>query len=178
MPFNASRCKVQLKLGLNRLKLLQQKKSGMNAQQKREIANLLEKGKAKEESARIRVEHIIREDFNIEALEILELYCELLLARFGLIEEGVHCDVAIAEAVNTVIFAAHRSGVKELVDVRDQLCLKYGTEFGKAAMIPNELVNTRIVQKLKVQTPDPKLVDNYLLAIAGLALILLEKPSM
>jgi vacuolar protein sorting-associated protein IST1 len=32
------------------------------------------------------VEHIIREDLNMEAMEILELYCELLLARFGLLE--------------------------------------------------------------------------------------------
>lgn len=33
------------------------------------------------------VEHIIREDFSSEALEIIELYCELLLARFGLLEQ-------------------------------------------------------------------------------------------
>lgn len=33
------------------------------------------------------MEHIIREDFTIEALEIIELYCELLLARFGLLEQ-------------------------------------------------------------------------------------------
>jgi len=35
---------------------------------------------------RYQVEHIIREDLNMEAMEILELYCELLLARFGLLE--------------------------------------------------------------------------------------------
>ena len=32
------------------------------------------------------VEHIIREDYLVEAMEMLELYCDLLLARFGLIE--------------------------------------------------------------------------------------------
>jgi vacuolar protein sorting-associated protein IST1 len=32
------------------------------------------------------VEHIIREDYNIEAMEVLELLSELLLARFGLLE--------------------------------------------------------------------------------------------
>jgi vacuolar protein sorting-associated protein IST1 len=32
------------------------------------------------------VEHIIREDYLVEAMEILELYCDLLLARFGLIQ--------------------------------------------------------------------------------------------
>ena len=34
------------------------------------------------------VEHIIREDLNIEALEMLELYCETLLARFALLESN------------------------------------------------------------------------------------------
>jgi vacuolar protein sorting-associated protein IST1 len=49
------------------------------------LAQLLETGK--EQSARIRVENIIREDLNVELLEILELYCELLLARIGLLEQ-------------------------------------------------------------------------------------------
>ena len=35
----------------------------------------------------LKVEHVIREDFNMEALEIVELYCEMLLARFGVIEQ-------------------------------------------------------------------------------------------
>jgi vacuolar protein sorting-associated protein IST1 len=80
------RLKVQLKLAINRLKLLRSKKTSLNQAARKEISNLLASGK--EESARIRVEHVIREDYNMEALEILELYCELLLARFGLLEQG------------------------------------------------------------------------------------------
>jgi len=34
----------------------------------------------------LQVEHIIREDYMVEALEIIELFCDMLLARFGLIE--------------------------------------------------------------------------------------------
>lgn len=83
--FNPNRLKVQLKLAINRLKMLQAKKSSLSQHQRREIATLLDKGK--EESARIRVEHIIRQDLVMEALEMLELYCDLLLARFGLIEQ-------------------------------------------------------------------------------------------
>ena len=33
-----------------------------------------------------KVEHIIREDYLVEAMEIVEMYCDLILARFGLIE--------------------------------------------------------------------------------------------
>jgi hypothetical protein len=83
--FNPSRLKVQLKLSISRLKMLQSKKTSLNQQHRREIATLLEKDK--ESSARVRVEHIIRDDMVIEAMEGLELYCDLLLARFGLIEQ-------------------------------------------------------------------------------------------
>jgi len=51
---------------------------------RKEIADYLSSGK--DERARIRVEHIIREDYMVEAMEILELYCDLLLTRFGLIQ--------------------------------------------------------------------------------------------
>ncbi|KAG0242728.1 hypothetical protein BGW41_003624 [Actinomortierella wolfii] len=163
--FNPTRTKVQLKLAVNRLQMLQNKKNMLAQQQRKEIAQLLEKGK--EESARIRVEHIIREDFNCEAMEIIELYCELLLARFGLLEQMKNCDPAILEAVNTVIYAAPRSEVKELLVLRDQLAAKYGREFVNNALEnKDESVNPRIIQKLKVQTPDPYLVNRYLEEIA------------
>ncbi|KAI9005607.1 regulator of Vps4 activity in the MVB pathway-domain-containing protein [Hyaloraphidium curvatum] len=166
MSFAPNRLKVQLRLAVTRLRLLQQKKSGQNNAARREVAQLLEKGK--EESARIRVEHIIREDLNMEAMEILELHCELLLARFGLLEQMKNCDPAIAEAVNTIIYAAPRTEVKELSLARDQLIAKFGREFALAAMENrNEVVNSRIIQKLKVQTPDPILVDQYLKEIAN-----------
>ncbi|KAG0298646.1 hypothetical protein BGZ98_000132 [Dissophora globulifera] len=163
--FNPTRAKVQLKLAVNRLQMLQNKKNMLAQQQRKEIARLLEIGK--EESARIRVEHIIREDFSTEALEIIELYCELLLARFGLLEQLKNCDPAITEAVNTIIYAAPRSEVKELLLVRDQLAAKFGRDFATNAMEnKDESVNPRIIQKLKVQTPDPYLINRYLEEIA------------
>ncbi|KAF8985209.1 hypothetical protein BGZ46_005572 [Entomortierella lignicola] len=163
--FNPTRTKVHLKLSVNRLQMLQNKKNMLAQQGRKEIARLLEIGK--EESARIRVEHIIREDFSTEALEIIELYCELLLARFGLLEQLKNCDPAIAEAVNTVIYAAPRAEVKELLQVRDQLAAKFGRDFVANAMDNlDESVNPRIIQKLKVQTPDPYLVNRYLEEIA------------
>ncbi|KAF9364176.1 hypothetical protein BGX34_002302 [Mortierella sp. NVP85] len=170
--FNPTKAKVQLKLSVNRLQMLQNKKNMLAQQQRKEIARLLEAGK--EESARIRVEHIIREDFTIEALEIIELYCELLLARFGLLEQlkyvghsPLDLRMSGAEAVNTIIYAAPRSEVKELLHVRDQLAAKFGREFATNAMEnKDESVNPRIIQKLKVQTPDPYLVNRYLEEIA------------
>jgi vacuolar protein sorting-associated protein IST1 len=115
---------VQLKMSVNRLRLMQQKQTALAKQARRELAQLLDQGK--EESARIRVENIIREDLFVEMLEILELYCELLLARFGLLEQMYspdltdsrkECDPGLEEAVKTIIYAAPRSESKELQEV-------------------------------------------------------------
>ena len=80
-----ARLKTNLRLALNRLKLLEKKKTELAQKARREIAEYLATGK--EERARIRVEHIIREDYLVEAMEMLEMYCDLLLARFGLLEQ-------------------------------------------------------------------------------------------
>ncbi|KAG0177437.1 hypothetical protein DFQ28_005928 [Apophysomyces sp. BC1034] len=164
--YNPTRLKVQLKLAINRLKMLQAKKNSLNQHQRRDIATLLEK--CKEESARIRVEHIIREDLVMEAMEILELYCDLLLARFGLIDQYKNCDPGIVEAVHTLIWAAPRADeVKELAAVRDQLGWKYGKEFVLNALEnADDLVNARVVSKFQVSAPDPFLVERYLEEIA------------
>lgn len=56
--YNPNRLKVQLKLAVNRLKLMQQKKNAINKQQRKEIANLLENSKI--ESAKIRVHFLFK----------------------------------------------------------------------------------------------------------------------
>jgi vacuolar protein sorting-associated protein IST1 len=84
------------------LRTLQEKKEAQAKAARRDIATLLERGKV--ETARIKVESsisyffscqflsltvrlkVINEDIYLELLELLELYCELLLARFGLVE--------------------------------------------------------------------------------------------
>ena len=45
---------------------------------------------------------------------------------------------------------------------------KYGVQFSQRAMEKSaEVVNPRIIQKLKAETPDPFLVTQYLKEIAG-----------
>ena len=105
--FASSKLKTNLRLCINRLKLLQKKKSKLlhafnslnplqtskisfflpaelNVKARKEIAEYLAQNK--DDRARIKVEHIIRDDYLVEAMECLELYCDLLLARIGLIE--------------------------------------------------------------------------------------------
>ena len=133
----------------------------------------------KEESARIRVENIILSDITTELLEILELYCELLLARASLLdaaappdwvqkEKGVnYCDPGLEEAVNSIIYAAPRTDVKELQMVRNLLVDKFGKEFALRAMENrDDRVAKRVVDKLRVEPPRQELVTLYLKEIA------------
>ncbi|KAI8924009.1 regulator of Vps4 activity in the MVB pathway-domain-containing protein [Entophlyctis helioformis] len=176
LGWNPTKTKVQLKVAINRLKLVQQKKASINQQARKDIALLLEKGK--DDSARVRVEHIIREDFMIEALELLELHAETLLARFGLVETAKYCDAAIAESVNTIIYSAPRVDNKELSFVRDQLIAKYGKDFAVAAMEnADHRVSDRVIHKLQVQTPDPVLVNQYLKTIASAYNVAWDPPA-
>jgi vacuolar protein sorting-associated protein IST1 len=160
-----NKIKVQLKLSISRLRMVQQKDTALAKQQRRAMAGLLEQGK--EESARIRVENIIRSDLNTELLEILELYCELLIARAGLLE-AKECDPGLEEAVKSIIYAAPRiDGVKELSVVRQLLGEKYGKEFTLRAMEnTDEKVAPRVVERSKAEPPKKELVEAYLATIA------------
>ncbi|XP_053571519.1 IST1 homolog [Bombina bombina] len=165
--FKAERLRVNLRLVINRLKLLEKKKTELAQKARKEIADYLSTGK--DERARIRVEHIIREDYLVEAMEILELYCDLLLARFGLIQSMKELDPGLSEAVSTLIWAAPRlqTEVSELKIVADQLCAKYSKEYGKLCRT-NQIgtVNDRLMHKLSVEAPPKILVERYLIEIA------------
>lgn len=60
---NYTKLKTHLRLALNRLKLLEKKKSELTQKARKEIADYLTTNKV--ERARIRVEHIIRYDYLI-----------------------------------------------------------------------------------------------------------------
>ncbi|GAA6011309.1 hypothetical protein JCM10207_008294 [Rhodosporidiobolus poonsookiae] len=163
--WNPPRARIQLKLAIQRLRLLSQKKTQLAKQTRREIAAQLEKGKI--ESARIKVEGLLSEDLYVELLEVLELYCELLLARFGLLETIKEIDPGVQEAVAGVIHAAPRTELKEIHVLREMLMSKGGREFA-IACIDNEdgVVPERVTSKLVVAPPAPELIDLYLYEIA------------
>ncbi|KDE03217.1 hypothetical protein MVLG_06274 [Microbotryum lychnidis-dioicae p1A1 Lamole] len=163
--WNSQRAKIQLKLAIQRLRLLAGKKTQLAKTTRREIASLLEKGKI--ESAGIKVEGVMGDDLTIELLEMLELYCELLLARFGLLEQVKEIDSGVSEAVIGIIHAAPRTELKELHLLRNMLMAKGGRDFAIACMDNTDnCVPERITSKLIVATPPPELVDLYLYEIS------------
>jgi hypothetical protein len=138
-----------------------------------QATNMYTKQVGKVQSARIRVENIIRSDITTELHEILELYCELLLARSQLLETppasstspAIPLDPALEEAVRSIIYAAPRTDIKEMHTVRALLVEKFGKDVALASM-EGEGVAERVVKKLKVETPSEELVDAYLSEIA------------
>jgi vacuolar protein sorting-associated protein IST1 len=147
---------VQLKLAIARLRMVQQRDEQLGKTNRRGMAQLLEAGKI--DSATIRVENIIRSDIISELHELLELYCELLSARAGLLEGNV-CDPGLEEAVKSIIYAAPKTEIKELSVVRNLLAEKYGKEFTLAAMENSDgKVSEKVIRKLSVEPP--KLEEN------------------
>ncbi|KAH8370045.1 hypothetical protein KR093_001985 [Drosophila rubida] len=165
---NYNKLKTNLRLAQNRLKLLEKKKSELAQKSRKEIADYLATGKT--ERARIRVEHIIREDYLVEAMEIVEMYCDLLLARFGLIQQMKELDAGIAEPVSSLVWVCPRlqSDIAELKVISDIFIHKYGPQFAEHSRTAtgDHYVSEKLMHKLTLQAPPKLLVENYLIAIA------------
>ncbi|XP_058120842.1 IST1 homolog [Anopheles ziemanni] len=165
---NYTKLKTNLRLAVNRLKLLEKKKTELAQKARKEIADYIQAGKP--ERAKIRVEHIIREDYLVEAMEIVEMYCDLILARFGLVTQMKELDEGIEEAVSSIIWVAPRlqADVQELKLCSDIFTMKYGKQYAKQvrAAIPPHKVSDKLMHKLAIQAPPKLLVEKYLIEIA------------
>ncbi|XP_062090976.1 uncharacterized protein LOC133797172 [Humulus lupulus] len=165
--FKPAKCKTALKLSVSRIKLLNNKRENQVKQMKRELAQLLESGQIP--TARIRVEHVIREEKTLTAYNFIEVYCELIAARLPIIESQKNCPIDLKEAITSVIFAAPRcADIPELADIRKQFTTKYGKEFVSAAidLRPDCGVNRVLVEKLSAKAPDGPTKLKVLNAIA------------
>ncbi|KAL6274535.1 hypothetical protein ACE6H2_025227 [Prunus campanulata] len=165
--FKPAKCKTSLKLAVSRIKLLKNKKDAQVKQIKRELAQLLETGQ--ERTARIRVEHVLREEKTKAAYELIEIYCELIAARLPMIESQKNCPIDLKEAITSVVFASPRcADIPELMDVRKHFTAKYGKEFisGAVELRPDCGVNRMLVEKLSAKSPDGPTKMKILAAIA------------
>lgn len=162
--FNSNKLKVHLKLAIHRFQMASNKKSALLKQSMREVAVLLAEVPPKEEKARIKVESLIRDDYMIEAYDILSLNCELLSERIKLIQLTKECPPDLVSCIATLMYAAPRvDGIPELVTIRQQFLAKYGTHFDNQAMSNvGSILNERVVTKLSIQPPAAYLVQTYL----------------
>eukprot|EP00667_Euglena_gracilis_P010232 EG_transcript_10415 len=165
--FDRIKLKTSLKMAVSRLQMQRNKKENAIKVQRREIAGLLSNGKA--ESARIKVEGLIRDEYMIEAFELVALFCELLSTRLQLIVEARHCPRDMKEGVCTLIWAAPRiENVPELLMIREQLARKFGVEFAMTASDNAEMAtNQKVLYRLSMLVPEPYLCVERLKDIAA-----------
>ncbi|KAK4430353.1 ist1 [Sesamum alatum] len=165
--FNPSKCKTMAKMAVARVKLLRNKREVVIKQMRRDIAMLIESGQ--DATARIRVEHVIREQNIMAANELIELFCELVVARLSIIAKQRECPADLKEGIASLIFAAPRcSDIPELLSIRDVFQKKYGKDFVSAAtdLRPNAGVNRMLIEKLSVKTPSGEIKLEVLKEIA------------
>jgi len=150
-------------MAVSRIQIASNKKAALLKQNMREVAVMLSEDPPKEEKAKIRAEALIRDDNLIEAYEILQLECELLHERIKLLEYSKLCPPDLVSVVSTLIWAAHRVDIPELMLVRKQFRAKYGKQFEEDALTnANGVLNERVVNKLSVHPPAAYLVQTYL----------------
>ncbi|KAM1537949.1 hypothetical protein PS1_002835 [Malus domestica] len=109
--------KMQLKMAVARIKLLRNKGQVVVKQMRRAIALLLQSGK--NATARIRVEHVIREHNTLAANEFIKLFCELVVSRLSIIAEPKECQPGLKEGIASLILAFSRcSEILKLISLR------------------------------------------------------------
>lgn len=110
------------------------------------------------------------EDYLVEAMEIVEMYCDLLLARFGLVTQMKELDAGIAEAVSSIVWVSPRmqNDIAELKAISDIFNQKYGPQFAEQTRTAtgNHCVSEKLMHKLQLQAPPKLLVEKYLIEIA------------
>ncbi|KAM1020056.1 hypothetical protein EV1_040984 [Malus domestica] len=108
--------KMQLKMAVARIKLLRNKWQVVVKQMRRAIALLLQSGK--NATARIRVEHVIREHNTLAANEFIELFCELVVSRLSIIAEPKECQPGLKEGIASLILASSRKSMVKILYLR------------------------------------------------------------
>lgn len=178
--FDVSKVKANIRMAVTRLGMQKNKLLNSVKTQRRGIAELLAIGKY--DSARIRVEQCIREDVNIEGLEVLSLFLDLLANRITLIAESKPvklaggrkdpasaCPPELKEAITSMLWASARVGdtVPELSTLRKSFENKFGKEFVEMSLSNAEYsVNQRMMERLAMYTPSNDKCVAYLTGIA------------
>jgi hypothetical protein len=148
-----SRCKLSISKSQNNVRL-----------EKRKIAEMLLNGK--NESARIRAEAVIQEEYRVLALEILALRCELLSNRIQLIAQSPHCPDDLFMPIATMIYCAQRLELKELVEACHQFAAKYGNQWVNGLLHGERYIDPQVLKYLSVEPPKRTQITNFLVQVA------------
>ena len=99
-------------------------------------------------------------------MELVEMYCDLMITRFGLIQQLKTLDDGLAEAISSIIWVAPRlqTDVPEIKIVAELFTQKYGKPYAQAAREGSlTTISSQLIAKMSVDTPPRLLVEKYLI---------------
>ncbi|TPP57327.1 Protein IST1 [Fasciola gigantica] len=163
---SGDKLKTRLRLTSHRLRLQQKKKIESSLKAHKSVTESITAGRF--DRARMQTEQIVRDDFTAEAMDLLEGYCDLLLARFNLYEAKKMPDENLLECVSTLIWSASSLGaaIPELKDVAKLLQEKYGDKFCESILTDATGVNQRVRLWLDELPPPQAVIERYMEEIA------------
>lgn len=167
VTYSSTKLKVQLRTANQRMSMHLNKRNNTIRTDSREVAKLLQQ--KKDESARLKVEGIIASKNMVICMETLQLMCELLLTRIGVINAAKkECPEDLEESIASIAYCSTRMEVEELTEITRLLAAKFGQSY-MTTHLNNESgkVSHRIISKLSVRPPDFDVVINLMQEIAG-----------
>jgi len=157
--------KVKSKMASNRIKMKLKKKENELNLAKKNIAVLLHNNKT--QSARIKVEGIIREENTMKVMEWLEMMCDLVYQRVNLITNEKTPPEDLMETFCSILYCSERIEIPELMEISKQFHAKYGKEWIKNnAENRSGFVARKIVNALSSKPPSMEAVQKKLVEIA------------
>uniref|UniRef100_A0A0D9VS38 IST1-like protein n=1 Tax=Leersia perrieri TaxID=77586 RepID=A0A0D9VS38_9ORYZ len=127
-----AKLKSLIKLAAARLAVARRPRLGRRSIARGDVAQLLSIGHL--DRALLRAEQVVDEDNMLEVLDIIELYCKILIEQATQLDKPKECGEEIKEAVAGLVFASARCGdLPELIDARAIIADKFGREFAAAA---------------------------------------------
>ncbi|XP_038875575.1 uncharacterized protein LOC120067980 isoform X2 [Benincasa hispida] len=177
-----SKFKTLANMAISRTSILKNQHRARSSLARADVLQLL--NLSYQHRAQLRVEIVIKENNMLDALEMIEDYCCLLIEKVALLQMNKECPGEVKEAISSLIFAASRCGeFPELQEIRRILELKFGTEFASSAVnLRNNCgVSPKMIQKFSTKQPSAETKLKVLKEIAsenGITQHLEEEPAI
>ncbi|GJN08419.1 hypothetical protein PR202_ga26332 [Eleusine coracana subsp. coracana] len=143
-----AKIKSLVKLAAARLVVARRRRLGRRSIARGDVGQLLAIGRL--DRALARAEQVIDEDNMLAVLDIIELYCKVIIDQAAQLDNPKECSEEIKAAAAGLMFASARLGeLPELLDARGILADKFGRDFARAAREGSHgVVDPTLVRKL------------------------------
>ena len=156
-PVTAEELKNFIKISQERCKLLHNKKDDQIKKAEEDIAECLRNNNL--DMARAKMDNLLKAEDMIAAYDILLPILEIISEKCIYIISNNDCPAELRAPLDSIIYAASRSEIEELMKFKEKILQKYGAAYiSKAENNTDKLVNENLVAKLRVTIFDEHVV--------------------